>query len=515
MGISTMMKRMMKKINFVAFAGYVFLGASGARSEDTLPVAGPTPSSASTSAANAATALLNSSQNAAQLPAASAAGSASTDKIAAPLVSDSSAPAPTASAPGRIYISVGDPNLKKVLIGIEPTGGMSPQANSFYQALTSDMDFTDYFELLPPSRLPAIQGGMILGSFRFDHYKALGTEFLIKSRLEEKNGSYEAELRLYDVNSGAQILGRLYPLVGKVDQPGKELAHYAANDVIKALTGEDGIFRTRIIASCGNRTKEIYIMDFDGGNLRQLTKDRNFALSPKWAPDGKRIVFTSYRPSTKGGFVNPNLYMYNVLTQERTVLSSTKGLNTGGSFHPKENKIAYTFSVNARPEIYVLDLDSKVRYPITKTTYFSVEPSWAPDGNQITYSSSKTGNPHIYVANADGSASRRLTFAGVYNSSPDWSPRGDRIAFSGQENRRNNFNIFMIDPGGSNLERLTSASHSSENPVFSPDGRYVAFSSNEGGVYQIRVMPVRGGRIRVLPTKGLGHCKQPSWSPRL
>lgn len=434
---------------------------------------------------------------------------------AAPEVGSAVAAPGGSTVPGRIYISVGDPNLKKVLIGIEPTVGTSREANSFYQTLTSDMDFTDYFELLPPQKLPAIQGGLILGSFRFDHYKALGTEFLIKSRVEEKNGSFEAELRLFDVKSGAQILGRLYPLVGKVDQPGKELAHYAANDVIKSLTGEDGIFRTRIIASCGNRTKEIFIMDFDGGNIRQLTKDRNFALSPKWAPDGKRIVFTSYRPSVKGGFVNPNLYMYNVLTQERTVLSAVKGLNTGGAFHPKENKIAYTFSVNARPEIYVLDLDSKVRYPITKTTYFSVEPSWAPDGNQLTFSSSKSGNPHIYVANGDGSNSRRLTFAGVYNSSPDWSPRGDRIAFSGQENRRNNFNVFMIDPSGSNLERITSASHSSENPVFSPDGRYLAFSSNEGGIYQIRVMPARGGRIRILPTKGLGHCKQPSWSPRL
>jgi TolB protein len=445
-----------------------------------------------------------------------AAGSAATFAVetAAP-VAQTNLAGTDASAPGRIYISVGDPNLKKVLLAIEPTQGGNREANAFFETLTSDMDFTDYFEILPPSRLPAIIGGMTLGAFSFDHYKALGAEFLLKSRVELKGNTYEAELRLYDVARGVQILGRLYPLVGKVQDPGRELAHYAGNDIIKSLTGEDGIFRTRFIVSCGNRKKEIYIMDFDGNNVRQLTKDGNFALSPKWAPDGRRIVFTSYRPATKGGFVNPNLYMYDLVSNTRTVLSSARGLNTGADFHPTENKVAYTFSQNAKPEIYILDLDSKVRYPITKTTYFTVEPSWAPDGTQLTFSSSKTGSPHLWVANADGSNPRRLTFAGVYNSSPDWSPRGDRIAFSGQENRLNNFNIFMIDPTGSNLERLTSNSFSSENPVFSPDGRYLAFSSNEGGTYQIRVMPVRGGKIRTLPTKQYGNCKQPSWSPRL
>ncbi len=419
------------------------------------------------------------------------------------------------AASGRIYISVGDPNLKKVLLGIEPTQGGNKEANAFFETITSNMDFTDFFEILPPSRLPAILGGMSLGSFKFDHYKALGAEFLIKSRVEMKNNSYEAEVRLYDVARGMQILGRLYPLVGKATEPGRELAHYAANDIVKSLTGEDGIFRTRIIASCGQKRKEIYIMDFDGNNVRQLTTDGNFALSPKWAPDGRRVVFTSYRPAVRGGFVNPNLYMIDLVSNVRTVLSAVRGLNTGADFHPKDNKVAYTFSANAKPEIYILDLDSKVRYPITKTTYFSIEPSWSPDGSQITFSSSKTGSPHIWVANANGSGARRLTFAGVYNSSPDWSPLGNRIAFSGQENRKNNFNIFMIDPSGSNLERVTSSAHSSENPVYSPDGRYLAFSSNEGGTYQIRVMPVRGGRIRTLPTKKYGHCKQPSWSPRL
>lgn len=421
----------------------------------------------------------------------------------------------TPSASGRIYIPVGDPNLKKVLMAIEPTIGGGALANSFYATLTGDMDFTDLFEILPPSKLPAAKGGLVPGSFKFSHYRALGVEFLIKSGVSIKDGKYQAEVRLYDVARGAQILGRLYPLVGQVADPGRKLAHYSANDVMKTLTGEEGIFLTRILMSCGDKKKEIYVMDFDGQNITKLTRDGNFALSPTWSADGKSIAFTSYRAWGSRGALNPNLYSYNIETRERKVVSSSKGLNTGASYHPYENKIAYTFSQRGKPEIYVFDLEKRVRYPITKTLFFSVEPDWSPDGKRLAFSSSKTGKPHIWVSDANGKNAKRLTFAGRYNSSPNWSPKGDVIAFSGQENDGNNFNVFTIEPGGSNLARLTSDSFSNENPVFSPDGRFIAFSSNEGGTYQIKVMTARGGRRKTLTSKRLGHCKQPAWSPRL
>ena len=433
-------------------------------------------------------------------------------QAAAPVASNPAPASDPAPATGRVYIAAGDPSLKKVLLAVERTGGSAPLSNEFFETLTSNMDYTDLFEILPQSRVLAVRSA---SSVDFDAYRSLGVEFLIRSTYSVVGGRHQAEVRLFDIAKGQQILGRLYPLVSPSAQPARELAHYAGNDLILGLTGEAGIFRTRLLMSCGQKTKEIYIMDFDGQNIRQLTRDRNFALSPSWAPDGRRLLFTSYKPAVRGGMLNPNLYLYDIVSNERRLLSAAKGLNTGGVFHPRENKIAYTFSTNGKPEIYVLDLTANVRRPITKTQFFSIEPNWSPDGSRLTYSSSQTGRPHIYVANADGSGPVRLTFAGQYNSSPNWSPRGDRIVFSGQENRANNFNVFMIDPSGSNLVRLTDGSHSSENPVFSPDGRHIAFSSNQDGQYRIYVMTAKGTKIRVLTPKTLGPCKQPAWSPRL
>ena len=407
----------------------------------------------------------------------------------------------------RIYIPVGEPNVKKVLMAIEPSEGANGLATLFNQTLSADMDFTDLFEFLPANRMPAQKD--------IASYRALGVEFVLRSSIQTRGSQVEAEVRLIDIPRGVQILGRLYPFVSSAGQPARELAHFAGNDIVKALTGEPGVFRTRILMSCGRKTKEIYIMDFDGQNVRQLTRDRNFSLSPSWASDGKRILFTSYKPATAGGFLNPNLYMYDLSTNKRRLVSAARGLNTGGVFHPREEKIAYTFSQNGKPEIYVLDLRTNSRFPITRTQYFSVEPDWSPDGNKLAYSSSQSGRPHIYVSNADGSGSKRLTFAGIYNSSPKWAPSGNRLVFSGQESMGNNFNIFMVDPNGSNLVRLTDGSKSSENPVFSADGRHLAFSSNQAGDYRVYVMTALGTRIRAISPTSIGPCKQPAWSPRL
>lgn len=418
------------------------------------------------------------------------------------------APPPEETSSGRIYIAVGDPSVKKVLMAVESTLGVHSSAREFNSTLISDLSFTDFFEFLPPGKMPQFVGDI-------KSYRALGVDFFIQSSMKSEGGKFQADLKMYDVKRGTIILNRTYPLIGATSQPGRELAHSAGNDVIQALTGELGIFRSRILMSCGSKRKEIYIMDFDGQNVRRLTQDGYFALSPSWAPDGQRILFTSYKPSVKGGFVNPNLYMLDTRTNARRLLSAAKGLNTGGVFHPTQEKVAYTFSRDGRPEIYILDLAQNTRTPITKTLFFSVEPSWSPDGRQIVFSSSKTGKPHIWVAMADGSNAKRLTFAGEYNSSPDWSPRGDKIVFSGQENMGNNFNIFMVDPTGSNLVRITDDTTSNENPSFSPDGRLLAFSSNRDGQYRIYVMTALGTQIRVLSPKNLGPCKQPSWSPRL
>ena len=428
--------------------------------------------------------------------------------------SSTEGPSPASTSP-RIYVPIGTPGFKKVTLGIEKTQGNATLAKAFFKTLVSDMLYTDLFDIVDENKMPSSSSFQV-GSFSWNPYRAAGMSYLIKSSIDVKNGAVEAEVRLYDVNKGLQISGKRYPFKSRIDEAPRELANFSGNELMQTLTGEDGVFRTRMLMSCGGAKKEVFIMDFDGENARQITRDGNFALSPSWAPDGNRIVFTSYKPAVKGGFANPNLYTYNVATNKRELVTAAKGINSGAVFHPTKNQLAYTYSNNGKPEIFMLDLDAKTRIALTQTMFFSIEPAWSPDGTKLAYSSQKTGRPHIYVSNSDGSNAKQLTFAGVFNSSPRWSPKGDKIVFSGQENMKNNFNVFMIDPSGSNLVRLTDGTFSTENPAFSPDGRHIAFSSNQSGTYQIYVMALHSGRIsRALTPKSLGDCKQPAWSPRM
>lgn len=421
------------------------------------------------------------------------------------------------SSSARIYIPVGEPNVKRVLLAVEPTRGAESVAQEFFQTMNSDMDFTDFFDLLPLAKMPEKSGNITA-------YKILGVEFVIQSELKSVGGRFEATVQLLDVAKGVAILARRYPFMASSSQVGRELANYAANDVIQSLTGEPGIFRTRMLMSCGKKnSRDIYIMDFDGQNVRQLTHDRNLVLSPSWSGDGKRVLFTAFRSSRAGAFVNPNLYMMDLVTNKTQVVSREPGLNSGGVFRPNSNQIAYVFSKAGHPEIYLYDMLKKSKMQLTQSqsSFFTVEPAWSADGNMLAYSShsysKKNGDshPHIYTANSDGSNRKRLTFAGNYNSSPNWSPKGDKIVFSGQENRANNFNIFSVGPQSGEIQRLTDGSDSKENPSFSPDGRFIAFSGNASGEYRIYVMTALGTRIRALTPPGLGSCKQPTWSPRL
>jgi len=415
----------------------------------------------------------------------------------------------------QIYIPVGKAKSNRETLVLEKTIGTSKAAQIFNQSLADDFAFGDFFQL-SRNNLSSSSASLEVSRESIQAYKSKGAFYLLKSAVVHEGASLHAEIRLVDVRKGVLLLSRKYPYSGTNFQSAyAELAHVAADDVVEKITGEKSVFRTRLLMSCGRKNKEIYMMNFNGKGLKQLTFDGNFALSPSWGPRGNKIIFTSYLPSKKGGFVNPNLYSFDVQTKKRSLVTASPGMNSGAVYHPTKNLIAYTYSNKGNPEIFLLNPGAKKRTPVTKSHFFSIEPDWSPDGEQLVFSSSKSGKPHIYIAQASGRSQRQLTFAGYYNSSPSWSPKGDQIVFAGQDTRSGNFNLFSIAPNGSNLERLTKGSASKESPSVSPDGRFVAYSSNEGGVYRVRVLALQTGKItEPLSSASLGHCKQPAWSPQ-
>ncbi len=409
-----------------------------------------------------------------------------------------------ASAP---YIPVGSAKTKKTIIAFPDIKGDTALGKQISDTAMNDLTFMDLFKFLPSSAFvePAT-AGINLDQFKLSDWTSIGAEFVLKASATTQGRIIVLEAHLYDTFGGKQVLAKRY-----VAAPSdiKTLAHTLANNVVEALTGLPGIFMTKIVMSC-DRTgkKEVYSMNFDGTDVKQVTHHRSIAFAPAWSPDGNKIAYSLFTRH-KNNIKNIDLYEFNFTNDTVRMLSNRKGINSGAAYSPDGKRIALTMSFLGNPEIFTLDPSNSQVTRLTKSLGFDVDPAWSPDGKLLTFVSSRTGLPMVFKQGSDGSDPKRLTFAGRYNATPSWSPRNNKIAFAGWLEHR--FDIFIMNPDGTTIERLTKDQGNNEDPHFSPDGNFIAFSSNRTGQQNVYVMNVDGTFVKRI-TYGLGNCVTPKWS---
>jgi len=284
----------------------------------------------------------------------------------------------------------------------------------------------------------------------------------------------------------------------------RQLGHDIANEVVYTLTGEPGIFRTKVVyARKMEKAKELFISDYDGANERQLTRTGSINISPAFAPNGEDLYFTSYMDG------DPQLYGIDIKSGEITKVASFPGIVGAPSVSPDGNKIACVLTKDGNSEIYVLNLNGRIIKRLTHHWAIESAPTWSPDGRLIAFSSDRTGSPQIYIMDSDGINTRRLTYEGGYNDSPVWSRRGDRITFVSRD-KYGRFDLASIDTSGTEYRILTEI-RMNENPHFSPDGKHIIFSSNRLGSWEIFTMDISGRNQRRLTRSG--NCSNPAWGP--
>lgn len=348
--------------------------------------------------------------------------------------------------------------------------------------------------------LPVAPGGLSLSAADFVPWLNAGYDMLVRSQHSLKDGRLTLEFRLFDVINRKLITSKRF-LGSEKDM--RRFSHLFADEILLALTGEKGVFTTRIAyVSTQTGNKEIYAMDWDGYNPLPLTKNRSINLNPDFSPDGREILFTSYKRG------NPDLYRRALSSTAEVATSNRKGLNITGSWSPDGNKIALALSKDGDAEIYTLNRDGSQPTRLTINAALDLYPTWSPDGKQIAFVSDRVGKPQIYVMNADGSGVRRLTTSGGYNVNPRWSPKGDKISYSRMTD--GGFNIFTIATDGSADVQLTSVG-SNENPSWSADGRFICFSSKRSSGNGVYVMRADGG-AQTKVSHGKGMFFQPTWS---
>jgi TolB protein len=441
-----------------------------------------------------------------------------------------SAAAPT--TPG-IYIKAGEASVKKSLMALPEfqylgTPGLaknnSKVGKQLLDVLTNDLAVSGYFDFIKPAAFLEDTSKVGLkpisaeeGGFKFDTWKQIGTEFLVRSGYKIVGSELTFETYLYYVPQAKLIFAKSY--TANVDDV-RVLAHTYANEILKQLTGQKGFFLSRVAAARGTlpQQREIFVMDWDGNNSRAITSHHTISNSPAWSVDGKKIAYRSfaYHPAMKSR--NADLFTYDIASGKRLLVSYRPGINSGAAFMPDGSHLLLTISSSGNPDIYSMTLDGRTLTRLTNGPRGSlnVEPSPSDDGKKIAFSSDRSGKPMVYVMNSDGSNVKRMTFVGDYNATPKFSPDGKKIVFAGYD--KGHFDIFIMDASGDNIVRLTSARKPSgkaadnEDPSFSPDGRLIMFTSNRTGHNQLYVVDPTGENEHRITFDNFDYYK-PTWGP--
>jgi TolB protein len=386
--------------------------------------------------------------------------------------------------------------------------GQTSAAKDIPAIIQRDLDLSGYFRVIDPQNY--IESTSKCGgpeSIVYSDWSILGTEGVVRGKVSFDGEFIRAQLYLHDVGKQLVVLGKEYQ--GDASQITK-IAHKFANEIMKFFTGEYGVFGTQIaFSSRVGRFKELFVMDMDGSNLKQLTNDRSLSISSAWDPSGKRLVFTSFRNR------QPDLFTIDLSTGKSKQVTNNLGLDIGGKFSADGNSIVSSISPNYNSEIALLSLNGAILKHLTPASRgIDVSPDYSPDYSQIVYCSDMAGGPQIYVMPSGGGAPKRISFVrSNYCTSPAWSPKGDRIAFVCRGD--GGFQLFTSAPDGSDPRQLTTGGDN-EDPTWSPDGRYIAFSTTQGkgSGTSIALMRDDGSNFQQITSSRMGDS-EPSWGPRV
>jgi len=388
------------------------------------------------------------------------------------------------------------------------SGAASAEAARFARALTRDLELSGYFRLVDPATFieRPETAGVTAAETDFVGWAAIGAQAVVKGALAIGGETVTLEVRLLDVAGRADVpqVSRRY--TGGRGDVGR-MAHKTADAILEFLTGERGPFDSQIafVSTRSGRLKDVYRLTFDMDEPVRVTDERSLVVTPRWRPDGRAILFTSYRQH------QPFLFQADLGTRQTARLAAGAGVILDGAWSPDGSKLVVTREEAGNTDIYLLDRSGRVLQRLTDHWAIDVAPVWAPDGRRLAFCSSRAGSPQVYVMNVDGSGLARVSRTGGYNTSPAWSPKGDRLAWATRGG--GGFQIVVAGADGGDAHTITRGGMN-ENPSWGPDGRYLVFSSTRGARQRL-VLSDRDGRTQKELTRGVGDDTSPAWSARL
>jgi TolB protein len=407
-----------------------------------------------------------------------------------------------------IDLTIRGGQFQPVSIAITPFAGEAESGAKLSQIISGDFRRSVFLTPVDPKNFPE-QIANPDQPPQLDLWRAAAAQFVVTGRAQKgADGRIRTEFRLWDVATGQQAAGSQY--VTEANNA-RRVAHIVADAIFTRVTGEKGVFDSRVVfidesGPKENRRKRLAIMDQDGANVKYLTKGAELVVTPRFSPTSQEVTFMAF------GEGDPRVFLMNIETGQREVVGNFPGMTFSPRFSPDGQRVILSLEQGGASNLYAMDLRSRSTMRLSNSTAIDTSPCYSPDGAQIVFESDRGGAQQVYVMPASGGAAKRISFGEGRYSTPVWSPRGDLIAFTKQTGDA--FAIGVMKPDGSG-ERIIATGFHNEGPTFAPNGLYLMWFANTQGAPGSKLMmgDIFGKGQFAVPTPN--YASDPAWGPLL
>ncbi len=319
------------------------------------------------------------------------------------------------------------------------------------------------------------------------------------SRLAD--GRYDVRFRLWDVVKGQDLGGQSF-VVTQADL--RLVAHRIADFIYEKLTGERGVFSTRIayVTKAGSRYS-LWVADADGENAQSALSSPEPIISPAWSPTGGQLAYVSFESR------KPVVYVHDVSTGRRRLIANFRGSNSAPAWSPDGRTLAVTLSRDGGSQLYTIDANGGEPRRLMQSGGIDTEPVFSSDGRSIYFVSDRGGAPQIYKVGTTGGGAERVTFTGSYNISPSISPDGQWLAYISRVGGA--FKLHVMDLKSGTVTPVTDTTRD-ENPSFAPNSRLIVYATQQQGREALMTTTL-DGKIKARLAGQSGDIREPDWGP--
>jgi TolB protein len=404
-------------------------------------------------------------------------------------------------ANAALEIEISGGGAQQIPIAVVPFGGAANSKDNISEIIAADLHRSGLFRVLETRGMANLPTSP--AQIKYAEWTGLQAQAITVGDVEAvAGGRLKVAFHLMDALKQTQLAGIDYQIA---PSQVRSTAHKIADIIYQKLTGQSGIFASRIayITKTGKRYA-LQVADADGYNPQTVVSSNEPIISPAWSPDGTRLAYVSFEKK------KPIIFVQSLTSGSREILANYKGNNSAPAWSPDGSKLAIVLTYGANSQIYTISSNGGNLKQITKSSAIDTEPVFSPDGSMIYFSSDRGGRPQIYKVPADGGSPSRVTFEGAYNVSPHFSPDGKALAYI--RNDGGKFRVALHDLASGQVQLLSEGSQD-ESPSFAPNGRVILYATKVRGRGALAAVSADGKVRQRLNDATGGDVREPAWGP--